>query len=594
MKYNLCSFIFVCGVYTISLSSHAFSQVQTNNDPELTPMPVQPTITDNEPGEQSKTKQLQRVEDLKYAIEKIESEEGAYGDRLSQELLSLGQVYFDIGEYPSAIESFKRSLHLNRINDGLYAQSQIPIIKKLIDSYKANKQWEEVGQRYAFLYRLHRQNFPPSDPQRMDLELEMANWQLESFYNNDSEQALQNLLNANAFYKHSLTSHKEKYGPTSLKLIDPINGLITTNYLLSRMPGSEAIPRRPEYFSLDQAVGFKNDPNRAFKSFSHILDLIEEELYIQQSQPDINHLDVVKVLLKRADWCLINHKRDCSIDYYADAQNYVNSQSMWHHVADLALSEPVVLHKIGKLNERVQGLLLGQMSRTEFIETQIGFGEIEYPDISAPGLSLTASQSGPDDTQVYEQDFEQNVEQNIEQNQLMFASRDMSYSDPSEPDSAVEFSNANLTDIQFNGTETYTANAPMLADASEAVAQNDAINSEQSTGYGLETRQPPNQQNHTSDSDDELVVVNAQANASASVSSLPVKEMPISLHLKINVNRHGVVRNIRTVNDYTLGDKSARIKILKFIKQAKFRPKIANGQPVDMEDFELLVMLPKE
>ena len=85
------------------------------------------------------------VEKYEVAIEEIESQDGAYGSRLTQELMNLGSIYQEYGRHDEAIKFLKRSAHLNRINDGLYSTTQIPIIRKLIISLKEKKQWSLIS-----------------------------------------------------------------------------------------------------------------------------------------------------------------------------------------------------------------------------------------------------------------------------------------------------------------------------------------------------------------------------------------------------------------------------------------------------------------
>ncbi len=75
----------------------------------------------------------------KKAIAKLESSEGVYSDKLAQELANLADVYQQQERHDLAIATFNRSLHLNRINEGLYSKTQLPILDKVIVSLKKQK-----------------------------------------------------------------------------------------------------------------------------------------------------------------------------------------------------------------------------------------------------------------------------------------------------------------------------------------------------------------------------------------------------------------------------------------------------------------------
>ena len=79
------------------------------------------------------------------AISGLETDHGAYGGGLSEQILSLGTTLQSQGRHEEAVSLFKRGVHLARINDGLYSSQQIPLLQGQIASHIALGQYSRGG-----------------------------------------------------------------------------------------------------------------------------------------------------------------------------------------------------------------------------------------------------------------------------------------------------------------------------------------------------------------------------------------------------------------------------------------------------------------
>ena len=77
-------------------------------------------------------------------ITTLESEFGAYDFRQIESLEDLGRVNQSLGEHQQALVLFKQALHVTRINQCLYHESQISIVDDIISAEIALQNWEEV------------------------------------------------------------------------------------------------------------------------------------------------------------------------------------------------------------------------------------------------------------------------------------------------------------------------------------------------------------------------------------------------------------------------------------------------------------------
>ncbi|MCW8194400.1 hypothetical protein F6455_06345 [Proteobacteria bacterium 005FR1] len=99
--------------------------------------------------------ETQLQEDYSEAIRDIEIGYGPYDAQLLEPLDSLGRLLTEKGEHEQALGLYHRMLHLNRINQGFYHPSHLPIVEKIIESNAALKDWGQLNESYDYLYWLY-------------------------------------------------------------------------------------------------------------------------------------------------------------------------------------------------------------------------------------------------------------------------------------------------------------------------------------------------------------------------------------------------------------------------------------------------------
>lgn len=285
------------------------------------------------------------VEQYQQNIEELESKEGAYGPGLSQELLALGTFYQQNNKHVEAINSFKRSLHLKRINEGLYTKAQIPIVELLINSFAEKKQWRSVDNRFKYLNWLYQRNFAENAIENYPIKIQLANWHLKSFSLNRLEEPLIDLLNSYLAYNQATQILIETYGAKDLKLIPSLRGSLLVNYLIatSRIKeenlqvGSDGEITRNLNALASKVAHLQN------RSLKQGLMLINHEIDIYLAQPTIDHHLVTDTKLKMADWYLMHGKRDSAMRNYQQAYHYLAEHSQDVQLIEQTFAQPVVL-----------------------------------------------------------------------------------------------------------------------------------------------------------------------------------------------------------------------------------------------------------
>ncbi len=94
-----------------------------------------------------------------------------YSSQRYQPLLSRGLQLQEAGQHEAALDVLNQAWQINRINYGLYNESQIPVLKSLVHSGIETQDWQAVDQLYDYMTHLYLQLYELDDP-RLDEGLE--------------------------------------------------------------------------------------------------------------------------------------------------------------------------------------------------------------------------------------------------------------------------------------------------------------------------------------------------------------------------------------------------------------------------------------
>ncbi len=113
-------------------------------------------------------------------LRELEQEGGPYADSLAEPLAGLARLQRASGDIVNAQQAYQRALHVVRINDGLYSERQVPILKALFEVYRMTGDLATLDARYDYYFRLYGSGLPPYTPVRLTATLEYLRWQREA------------------------------------------------------------------------------------------------------------------------------------------------------------------------------------------------------------------------------------------------------------------------------------------------------------------------------------------------------------------------------------------------------------------------------
>ena len=154
----------------------------------------------------------------------LDSEFGAYDRRQVEQLEDLGRLSQSAGEFHQASMLFKQALHVARVNNGLYHESQIPIIDRIIDAEIALRDWESVDNLYAYQAHLYQRLYDMDDP-RLEAGLrKVSAWHVNALNVNLDGKRVEHLRKANKLFKLRM-----QIAENTLALDDPKFAVLAQN-----------------------------------------------------------------------------------------------------------------------------------------------------------------------------------------------------------------------------------------------------------------------------------------------------------------------------------------------------------------------------
>lgn len=107
----------------------------------------------------------------------------------------------DQGSHTEALVLFKEALHLSRINNGLYNDSQFELLEALIESEVALQNWEAVNKHYGYMEHLYLRLYDKNDPRLESGLQKVVTWHVNALNVNLGGNRIEHLQKANRIFK---------------------------------------------------------------------------------------------------------------------------------------------------------------------------------------------------------------------------------------------------------------------------------------------------------------------------------------------------------------------------------------------------------
>ncbi|MEM6484762.1 MAG: hypothetical protein AAF662_07260 [Pseudomonadota bacterium] len=270
-------------------------------------------VMDSESGDAARRELMKDVFAYEERISEIERTEGAFGAGLTEQLLGMGLAQQRNGDHFAAIRTFKRGVHLARINEGLYSERQMALLQGEIASHIAMGDFTAADERQRYLFRVQAETL--SDVSRGQALMQHAVWQRQAYEQGLGEQPFSRLLRMSSLYRLALSEIANSEGETSPRLLPPLYGMLRSQYLVSGFVGETSTGR----FRTRGMVQEEESQQTAYRgqSFKRGSSVIRAIYDIEMAQPDANWEVAARASLMLADWQLWHGKRNDAFETYA-------------------------------------------------------------------------------------------------------------------------------------------------------------------------------------------------------------------------------------------------------------------------------------
>ena len=174
-------------------------------------------------------------------IESMEESAGAFAPGLTEQLLGLGLNLQALERHAEAAAVLKRGVHVSRVQSGLYAPDQIPLLRAEIRSHIALGQFDEADEHQRYLARVESEALAGS-PASIAALLDQGAWAEQAWELRLGEQEAhpEHLARSWEYYRLAYNQSSELYGPQSMELLKPLEGMLRLQYRFAELQRENA------------------------------------------------------------------------------------------------------------------------------------------------------------------------------------------------------------------------------------------------------------------------------------------------------------------------------------------------------------------
>ena len=245
-------------------------------------------------------------------IESMETSGGAFAPGLTEQLLGLGLNLQALDRHAEAAKVLKRGVHVSRVQSGLYAADQIPLLRAEIRSLIALGRFDEVDEHQRYLARVESEALTGT-PASIAALIDQGEWaeQAWDLGLGDQETLPEHLARSWEYYRLAYNQSTQLYGERSLELLKPLEGMLRLQYRFAGLQRENASNSRFDGSSYRQtsALGGAYRRGEALLSTIFGLKLVNGSSAGEQARD----------LTRLGDWARWMGRRSDSRSYYDKA-----------------------------------------------------------------------------------------------------------------------------------------------------------------------------------------------------------------------------------------------------------------------------------
>ena len=245
-------------------------------------------------------------------IESMETNGGAFAPGLTEQLLGLGLNLQALDRHAEAAKVLKRGVHVSRVQSGLYAADQIPLLRAEIRSLIALGRFDEVDEHQRYLARVESEALTGT-PASIAALIDQGEWaeQAWDLRLGDQEALPEHLARSWEYYRLAYNQSTQLYGERSLELLKPLEGMLRLQYRFADLQRENASNSRFDGSSYRQTSALGG----AYRRGEAVLSTIFGLKLVNGSSAGEQARDLTRL----GDWARWMGRRSDSRSYYDKA-----------------------------------------------------------------------------------------------------------------------------------------------------------------------------------------------------------------------------------------------------------------------------------
>ncbi len=245
-------------------------------------------------------------------IESMETSGGAFAPGLTEQLLGLGLNLQALDRHAEAAKVLKRGVHVSRVQSGLYAADQIPLLRAEIRSLIALGMFDDVDEHQRYLARVESEALTGT-PASIAALIDQGEWaeQAWDLRLGDQEAQPEHLARSWEYYRLAYNQSTQLYGERSLELLKPLEGMLRLQYRFADLQRENASNRPSDGTSYRQTSALGG----AYRRGEAVLSTIFGLKFMNGSSAGEQARDLTRL----GDWARWMGRRSDSRSYYDKA-----------------------------------------------------------------------------------------------------------------------------------------------------------------------------------------------------------------------------------------------------------------------------------
>jgi TonB family protein len=304
-------------VFAVAASETTVSPEQESAESDLTALEIEKTVA-------LYRQQLTIYRDQIAAQESLFS---TYDPAIGESLTGLASVQLKLGQYQAAIRSYRRAMHIERVNNGIYSLSQEPMIRGLASAYESLEDLESANLNYEQLRYIYARHYQNNSPELVALLNEQSEWHISAYAREPDRQNLYLLGNAYRLMMHALNMASVDSPAGRVTILPLWRNLAVANFLLAEHGRRYSLldDDRPQFSALARTEPvtlverLSEDELLVKNSYQSGLVALEAIARYHADNPDSSVVERTEALAELGDWQLSFGKYSSAADAYSQA-----------------------------------------------------------------------------------------------------------------------------------------------------------------------------------------------------------------------------------------------------------------------------------